>query len=492
MTGGLTERTAEIAAASEQRAGPQLRVALAAVRARLAEPLRVAVVGGVNAGKSTLVNALLSQVVAPTDVSECTQVVTEFRYGFPQRGEAVLRSGDVHPVALQPGGRLPSKLNVDPSDVVVLRVWLTNPALSAMTLIDTPGLNSANVEYSARTEQLLRMDVDTKTAAGGADVVLFVLRPSVNASEIAALREFSSASGLATGSPLTALGVLTKADKVDLRGDPWIAAARLAQTQSTRLQSDLALVVPVLGLLAQTAETYALTEEDADAIAALAALPEDNRMMMLWDAERFREACPTPELADRLLGLLDLHGIALSLEMAAVGATGATALQEALATRAGLVGLRQAIADTFLKRADALKAHEAARRLLRASYAAPASDAAVAATLRAGVEALLDDPDMHELDELRELHAYLVAGVELPDDLAADLGNLLHGDTPSQRCGLGEEASAQQVAAAAMAAAQRWRRYENNAIQPEHRAAARVFRRSFTLLCEGSDARVAG
>ena len=57
------------------------RDAVASIRRRLDEPLRVAVAGRVSAGKSTLVNALLSQRVVPVGAGECTQVVTWLRYG---------------------------------------------------------------------------------------------------------------------------------------------------------------------------------------------------------------------------------------------------------------------------------------------------------------------------------------------------------------------------------------------------------------------------
>ncbi|MGH9208430.1 MAG: dynamin family protein, partial [Acidimicrobiales bacterium] len=46
---------------------------------RLDEPLRVAVAGKVKAGKSTLLNALVGEQIAPTDAGECTQVVTWYR-----------------------------------------------------------------------------------------------------------------------------------------------------------------------------------------------------------------------------------------------------------------------------------------------------------------------------------------------------------------------------------------------------------------------------
>ena len=49
--------------------------------ARLDEPLRVAIAGKVKAGKSTLLNALVGEQVAPTDAGECTRVVTWYRDG---------------------------------------------------------------------------------------------------------------------------------------------------------------------------------------------------------------------------------------------------------------------------------------------------------------------------------------------------------------------------------------------------------------------------
>ena len=63
------------------------------VRRRLDEPLRVAIAGRLKAGKSTLVNALIGRRVAPTEVGECTRIVTQFRYGTADRVDVVRRDG---------------------------------------------------------------------------------------------------------------------------------------------------------------------------------------------------------------------------------------------------------------------------------------------------------------------------------------------------------------------------------------------------------------
>jgi hypothetical protein len=65
-----------------------------AVRNRLDEPLRVAIAGRVKSGKSTLLNALVADRLAPTDAGECTRIVTWYRDGHTYRVTLHPRTGE--------------------------------------------------------------------------------------------------------------------------------------------------------------------------------------------------------------------------------------------------------------------------------------------------------------------------------------------------------------------------------------------------------------
>src|SRR5262245_39775381 len=70
---------------------------------RLEQPLTVAVAGREKAGKSTLVNALLHQKAAQTEVGPCTRLVTWYRFDYVERYEVTFPSGRRRELAMRPG-----------------------------------------------------------------------------------------------------------------------------------------------------------------------------------------------------------------------------------------------------------------------------------------------------------------------------------------------------------------------------------------------------
>ncbi len=142
---------------------------------RLDEPLRVAVAGRLKAGKSTLLNALVGERLAPTDAGECTRVVTWFRDGPASRILMHPHSGPPVPLTVRrDDGALVIDLGGTSADTLD-RVVVDWPSqnLRATTLIDTPGIASLTAENSRRTVAFLDPDDETPSEA---DAVVYLMR----------------------------------------------------------------------------------------------------------------------------------------------------------------------------------------------------------------------------------------------------------------------------------------------------------------------------
>ncbi|HEV7653288.1 MAG TPA: dynamin family protein [Mycobacteriales bacterium] len=81
MGGPLGDAVGAVCAELRPALSPAAAGLLDQVVSRLDGPLQLAVAGRITSGKSTVVNALIGRRVAPTDVRECTRLVTRFRYG---------------------------------------------------------------------------------------------------------------------------------------------------------------------------------------------------------------------------------------------------------------------------------------------------------------------------------------------------------------------------------------------------------------------------
>ncbi len=466
MTGPLCTRIAEacdrVAGTLPEGPGRQL---VARVRTGLDEPLRVAVAGRVNAGKSTLVNALLRQRVAPTDVSECTRYVTWYRYGVPERLEVVGRDGSRHPTALLADGSLPRSPAPASVDVERLDVFLAHEGLRDLVLVDTPGLGSLNSELSEATVEVLGLDGDSRQAVAQADALVFVLTATLRSDEALVLRSFRDVLEGTTASSLSALCVLNKADLVSDGDDPLVAAEALADQFSESLRDVVALVRPLLSLLAESVETGRFTEAHAVALRAVASLPDATRRSLLLSADRFVSSEVPVAASDRkeLVEVLGLYGIELALALIGEGRHTAAELRHGLQVRSGVDRLRTLLMGSFARNADALKASGALAALERLSYAM--ADPALAEArleLHDEIDAIRIDPSMHRLQELRALQECATAQVPLPPELEADLRRLANGTTSAERLGLPESASPDELQRAAAAAAGTWKAFRND------------------------------
>lgn len=482
----LIERVSELIATGKNLVPNALLPILDDLDRRLREPVRVAVVGRVNAGKSTMVNALLGQRVAPTDVSECTRLVTWFHYGHPQRIEVELTDGSRIDTQLGPDGMLPDEIGTPVEAVRALHCYLANDALRWMTLIDTPGIGSVHGEISGVTEQLLAIERDSADAAQHADAVVFLLNQVMMEDELQALQMFRNATPGDSGtSAANAVGVLSRADQLgDGSQDPWNVAVELAGVYSGKFRDEVATVVPVIGLVAETSETATLTESDVRLLGELAAMDPKAFGRLLWSADRFVTAdAPVPsDDRERLLVMLDLYGIQRAVASLRDGTAGAVALRRELSAASGIAEVKRTLATYFHEQDHILKVRSAFDVLERLTYSTvPESEMAPIRQFRGLIEKLRLDPAMHQVNELQAWHDCCTGRVTADPDQLAEVERLFTPGTTARKLGV-SSGEATDLVAVAKNSMVRWRAFMVTNADPNQARLARVVLRSYQQL----------
>nr|WP_054812441.1 dynamin family protein [Nocardia arizonensis] len=444
---------------------PRARALLADCAGRLGQPLRVALAGSLKAGKSTLLNALVGQDIAPTDATECTRVVTWYRHGSTPNVTAYAPDGATANVVVRRGANTGLTFDLTgltwnapgPRAVDHLEVGWPAAALANTTIIDTPGTSSLSREVSARTARLLTPDDPRENPAlPGADAVVYLLR-RLDTSDIRFLERIGASAE--AGGPLGVIGVVSRADEI---GAGRIDALHSARDMAMRFAGELErtglcqAVIPVAGLLAFAAAT--LRQQEFAAFEALAGAPSEELSAALLSADRFARAdiaLPVPpELRARLADRFGIFGIRMAVTLIRLGVGDSAALAAALTERSGVDELRSVLDVQFAQRADQLKAHSALSALARVLSAYPGT---AADRLLPRVRTLL--ADVHGFAELRLLGRLRTDELPLPAADLAELHRLIGGSgiATHLRLGLPPDAAPADRRAQAVAAVRKWR-----------------------------------
>jgi len=436
--------------------GTPYRGELDAIAARLEGPLHVAIAGRVKAGKSTLLNALVGERLAPTDAGECTRLVSWYRRGPRYEVSARLRSGEDRTLEFRrDDGALDVVLNgVAEADVQFLDVRWPASALERVTLIDTPGLASLNDENSRRSHEFLDHDADH---APDADAVVYLMR-HLHRSDVEFLDAFMDRS-VAAASPVNAVAVLSRGDEIGAgRIDAMVSARRIAERYrgEPTVRSLCATVVPLAGLLAETGLT--LREAEAGALRELAATPPDELDLMLLSAEQFCDVHASHLTAEIRRGLLDrlgMFGVRVAVEEVRAGATTAASLGPKLVEHSGLSELHRVIAEHFLPRARVLQARSALVAIRSLARRLRASDPARGDHLDREAERI--EAGAVDFARIRAAHVVASGAARVDDDERAELERLLLGPTADAALGIPPGADARELAGAALQVVARWR-----------------------------------
>lgn len=478
----LDEARVVVDAALRLYAGSPESTELAGLRRRLDEPLRVAIAGRVKAGKSTLLNALVGERLAPTDAGECTRIVTWFRDGHTYRVDVQPLEGPARQARFS---RDDAALDIDlgglpPERIERIDVTWPSQELRRATLIDTPGIGSLTEQVSRRTWELLAVDDDEAPA----DAVLYLMK-HLHVDDMEFLRAFHDTE-VSRPNPVNAIGVLSRADEVGVgRLDSMASARRICTrlTHDPRVRRVVQTVVPLAGLLAETAAT--VTQEEFANLSRVAALAPNEVEDLLVSADRFLVERPELRLTDleraALLDRFGVFGVRLGSVLIRQGVTTtATTLAQELTRRSGLADLHEVLRSLFFDRRDVLKSRSAllaVDSLLRRRP--PRGDGSA---LAAQVERVI--ASAHPFNELRVLSAIRAGWVSGKPAVLSGLEQILGGEGSDARTRLGlpVDADARAVKNAAAEALERWQRRAESPMTPHPLAvAARVAVRT----CEG-------
>ncbi|WP_089299405.1 dynamin family protein [Haloechinothrix alba] len=509
LAGPLSASVADLCRRLRPQVGARTAAGFDEVLRRLASPLQVAVAGRIKSGKSTLVNALIGRRVAPTAVGECTRLVTRFRYGTVDRVEVVRTDGSTQVLPFSSDGMIPESLGVELDTVSHVEVYLTNAILQGMTVIDTPGLGSLDAASARRTEELLaggetgsdgaggddgvgpgtgELDETSRNAVAGAEAVLYVVTQHVRADDQQALAAFTAATANAEAGPVNAIAVLNKADTVvpdsvdGAGGDVWKAASLLAERQATALRPRVADVLPVVGLLAESAESGGFTSADAESLRLLAGLADEDLETMMMSADIFTAwECDVPAgTRARLLERLDLYGIRRCVDaIRRQPDITAGALRRVVLDASGLEAVRSRLDTVFAARADGIKAAAALASVT--ALADSSNDPVERSRVHDAIEVLLARPEAHQLRMLEALTLVVSGAVEMPRDLTDEILRVGSNADTGERLGM-PGAGAAELTEHALERAGWWRSFASFGATPAQGRVAHVVHRTYFLI----------
>lgn len=238
-------------------------LALLIDKLNLAEQLETrftaAIIGPMRQGKSTLLNALIGQTLAPTGINETTATVNYFRHGSGElcrRFRVHWTDGSTEDRPLDDVKAWLGREN-NPKRTRLLEFFADTELLKTATLVDTPGIRSTLETHENTTKDFLaeRLEEESFKHGGRADAMVYMLNYGVRENDKEMLELFGERTRLPGASVNNSIAVVQKWETLEVP-DPWqTAKEKCAQLRWGILQGKVVEVVPTSGLLGWLALT---------------------------------------------------------------------------------------------------------------------------------------------------------------------------------------------------------------------------------------------
>lgn len=305
---------------------------------RVNQPLRVAIVGIMKAGKSTFMNALIKDNMLFTGSVETTYRVSWFKYGKEACLNVVFKDESMEKAPFEDLEKwtVRNKAAENPRihDVKYIEIYYPNEVLKIMELIDTPGLNSSYELDSKNTLEFLgvssvaeakALEETTVKEASLADAIIYTFTRSAGNTDKELLEEFHGNALTSSTSPINALGVFTKADiywEPGSKQSPVEIAERITD-KTMKNQEMKRLLYTTIPVVAKVIEgTASLSNTDWDYLKGLTNIERDtlgdlleylpsftdNKIIDLKD-ETVRQYIGDPETRKSIINRLDGYGL---------------------------------------------------------------------------------------------------------------------------------------------------------------------------------------
>lgn len=280
--------------------GMHLRADVDDLITRLNQPLRVAVVGAIKAGKSTLINALLRENLLFTGQLETTYNVCWFKYADTPSISIFFKNGRKEHYSIKELEAWATKNrhlgNNHVDNVKYIEIFYPSDTLKLMELIDTPGLNSFHKLDSENTLRFLgaqrvsEIERATLYEASVADAVICVFSKDIGATDQLLLQQFHGTDIGKSFTPINAIGVSTQQDRTWDQKENWSLLSATKSKIAKKMKDPLIkkLLYTILPVAAKPVEGVdSLDNNDWQVLERLAALSVEERNLIFESVPEF-------------------------------------------------------------------------------------------------------------------------------------------------------------------------------------------------------------